>query len=574
MTPFNIQVQSVFCDVTFDEVETRLLSVIHSLTVARDAESVLAWKIIWGDWSANPCFSSREIAKVASLVAAAGGTFTHTSFSSEVRPAEVHNALASAATLQTRLLFLDGGVVVAPDTILRMAQALQLNVALVDARCIPLEKIKDFDHETGSTPWAWGGCLLADAAAFNAVGGFDPSVFPGDSGDVDLSRRIRLAGHDVVHQPGARAFCGDRFGPDMELLGDEQGQPAILETTNLVVASTQMSIAQRHGNVTTAAQTQEADSATGPFLSVVIRTQGTRLELLGDVLVCLAGQTCQDFDVVIVQHSTENDVAVRGLIASQPLFLRKRISLHTAVGGKRAVPLNVGVASAKGAYITFFDDDDLVSAGWVESFQTGATVAPGAVQRSQVATLRSRPTTWPGIPQEGFVSIGIPVAEYARSFSQIDHLLVSHTPFMSLAFPRALFSPKGLVFDETLWVCEDWDILLQASSMAPVNDVDELTGFYRRWTGLRNSYSDHEALQWRESEAKVIGRIRSQPFTLRGDSVDRIRGLLELETELHSARQLLAEQGLVLGSMSWRVTAPLRWAKSFLAKVIGSARNS
>lgn len=550
MTSFVLQVQTLLRDVTYDEMEAKFLSVVNSLMTAQDAKSLAGWGIVWGDRSQNSPLTSVDIEKISQVTLAAGGKFSYVTLEPHIGRAEAQNSLAGLASDENFLLFLDHDIVVAPDTIHRMIQSLRPQVGIVDARCIPIEKTKLFDHETGSTPWAWGGCLLASAAVFQEVGGFDENILPDEGGDIDLSQRIRLAGHDVVHQPSARAFCGDRFGPEMDLLADERKQTANSDSAH------------------------SAHRPKAPFLSVVIRTQGNRLELLGDALVCLAGQTSGNFEIIIVQHSTVDDAGVRALVESQAPFLRDRIGVRAVVGGKRGVPLNVGIAAATGLYVAFFDDDDLVSTGWVESFLAGAALSPGAVQRSQVATLRSKPTMWPGNPNQGFESVGTPVAEYARSFSQVDHLLVSHTPFMSLAFPRDLFGEGKITFDETLWVCEDWDVLLQASSVAGVNDVDELTAFYRRWSGLDNSYTEHHAEQWRESEARVVDRIRSHPFALHGMAVDRIRELLMEETELHAARQLLAEQGLVLGSMSWKVTAPLRWTKALLSKAMGTSKNS
>lgn len=56
------------------------------------------------------------------------------------------------------------------------------------------------------------------------------------------------------------------------------------------------------------------------FLSVVTRTQGTRLHALAEVFTCLAGQTDTDFQVLVVGHrlSVEQQIAVERLIEDNP----------------------------------------------------------------------------------------------------------------------------------------------------------------------------------------------------------------------------------------------------------------
>jgi len=54
----------------------------------------------------------------------------------------------------------------------------------------------------GEVGWLSGSCLLLRRSAFEAVGGFDPSYFMYFE-DLDLCRRLSLAGHPSVHVPTA-----------------------------------------------------------------------------------------------------------------------------------------------------------------------------------------------------------------------------------------------------------------------------------------------------------------------------------------------------------------------------------
>lgn len=303
-----------------------------------------------------------------------------------------------------------------------------------------------------------------------------------------------------------------------------------------------------------------------PFLSVVIRTQGKRIECLKDALLSLNAQSDQDFEVILVQHGPKVSKAVQDVIELQPESLKNKIRVIAVSGGKRAVPLNAGVEASQGEYLAFYDDDDLLFANWVEEFKKQLKATPGHVLRSQVATLQVQAATWSLTDDHGLRTSGWPHAEYAKSFSRVDHLLVNHSPFMGLAFPRTLFTEHGLTFDESLTVCEDWDFLLRASSIYPVADVNYLTALYRRWEGQETSYTVHDVEEWRASEEKVISKLSTSSVTLRGDDVSRIRQLLAEEQELHASRHIVETYRLMLNSLSWRITQPLRAIRSRIGK--------
>ena len=63
---------------------------------------------------------------------------------------------------------------------------------------------------------------------------------------------------------------------------------------------------------------ENADQPQHPFLTVVIRTQGARPEMLQDVLTCLQAQGDEDFEVVVIVHRGKQDA----LRAKKKFFLR------------------------------------------------------------------------------------------------------------------------------------------------------------------------------------------------------------------------------------------------------------
>lgn len=306
-----------------------------------------------------------------------------------------------------------------------------------------------------------------------------------------------------------------------------------------------------------------------PFLSVLLRTQGKRIEPLKDALLCLSAQTDESFEVIVVDHDADETgaVAVREAIAAQPARFRERIRVVEVSGGSRAKPLNAGVAAARGEYIAVYDDDDLVFANWVEELHNGAERGGGRLVRGMVANQTVRPELWPQ-DQEGFRSLSWPKAEYPAEFDQLAHLVVNYSPFMSWAFPRRLFAQFGFRFDEELSVCEDWDVILRGSLLCGVEDTGEITAIYRRWEGGASSYTLHSADSWKWSEARVIEKLNASVVLLGPGSVEKVRELLGDR----GAREHLAA---LINSPSWKLARPLRGAvrvARYGRRVVGAAK--
>ncbi|XVV03913.1 hypothetical protein ACQPW3_00330 [Actinosynnema sp. CA-248983] len=121
------------------------------------------------------------------------------------------NALAEGA-VEDVLLLLNPDTYVAPTLVVHLLEALRdPTVAAVDARQIPCEHPKHYDEQRGDQSWASGACLAVRTSAFHDVGGFDAEWFPSYVNDVDLSWRIRLRGHRVVHEPKAVLFHDKRL---------------------------------------------------------------------------------------------------------------------------------------------------------------------------------------------------------------------------------------------------------------------------------------------------------------------------------------------------------------------------
>lgn len=318
------------------------------------------------------------------------------------------------------------------------------------------------------------------------------------------------------------------------------------------------------GVVEVFSETEERPSDS-PFLTVVMRTQGRKPEAFQDALLTLFGQTDQDFEVLIMAHNVDQPELgqVQETIDRQAESFRKRITLHEVRGEGRSLPLNASLEKGRGEYFAFFDDDDLLFGHWVETFKIGARQAPGRLVRAVAATQRVEAETWFD-GRDGYRSTTWPKAEYAKTFGYAQHLERNHSPFMSVAFPRQLFSFWGEHFDEQLDVCEDWDMILRGAFLLGVNSVEELTVIYRLWTGVTSSYTEHEREAWVRSEARVRARQNDLPGILpEGASASIVDTVQERDQiVLHDPR--VAE---LMNSTSWKVTAPMRRAARLMKRI-------
>lgn len=313
-----------------------------------------------------------------------------------------------------------------------------------------------------------------------------------------------------------------------------------------------------------------------PFLSVVIRTTGTRPDTLTDVLCCLGAQTTLDFEVVLVAHEVESTQPIQQLVDQFEGNIAHRVRIVTCTGGTRARPANAGLDAARGDYVVFLDDDDLVTANWVENIRTGAAAHPGMVVRWFAAEQR-REWLEPG-KRARHAAVGPLTPVYATDFDFLRHLRQNETPFHCFAFPRVL-TKLGMRFNENLTVCEDWDFLVRAASVCGVRDTAEMTAIYNKWA-TKSSANVVSPDEWLAMRTLIHVGLDTHPILLPPGTVRAVDDLL---AELEAARRTVAAQEAELAqtaqvlagfrevsdnahraldelrsSTSWKASAPIR----------------
>ena len=351
-----------------------------------------------------------------------------------------------------------------------------------------------------------------------------------------------------------------------------------------------------------------------PFLSVLTRTEGTRPSMLAEALTCLAAQTLEDLDVIVLVHGDDPGAfdSSAAVVSSFEEGFASRVHVEQVRGGSRAVPLNAGLALARGRYVAFLDEGDLVTADWAERFAEGAARAPGKLVRSvcfaRHVRRRAREEEAMGASA---VTLTRPLGEFGERFDAISSLAMDTTPISSFAVPRALLTELHLRFDEQLAVCAEWDFLIRAALVVGVEDTGRATSIQLRWddtdattTAVPPDVRDAEHLRMFASLDAAplllppgsatelallagndgLARAREARHAELDRALDEVRGALGVAQETlrlevgrlhvesaqaeemalkvaqleHRAQQAEQARDELLASEFWRLTAPLR----------------
>lgn len=328
-----------------------------------------------------------------------------------------------------------------------------------------------------------------------------------------------------------------------------------------------------------------------PFLTVVTRTQGRRIETLRETLLCLSAQTCQDFEVCIIGHDldVERQLGVERVIADLHESIRDRVRLVRVNGGSRATPLNAGFENARGHYVAVLDDDDLVFGNWVEIFRNLAETRMGQLLRL-VAVAQHWDKVTPAHSKPASRAVGPMEALYPEEFDLIAHVVENRSPLHSLAFPRSVFSDLKFRFDDYLTTAEDWDFIIRVAPLTGVATSESVGCIYRLWKTGETSFTAHSELEWRANYFYTLRKLDKEPLLMPPGSASRIRTMYEELRRLRAAGDMPVAQPeylptdpaagpdreylealrhhyhQLIHSASWRLTAPLRGFKRLIRR--------
>ncbi|PKH37924.1 Glycosyltransferase like family 2 [Nocardioides alpinus] len=266
-----------------------------------------------------------------------------------------------------------------------------------------------------------------------------------------------------------------------------------------------------------------------PFLTVITRTQGTRLQCLEEVLTCLSGQSSRDFEVVLACHRVADDAvdAVRHVVETMPAWLAARTRLIEVERPGRSSPLNDALDVAQGRYAVVLDDDDAVAPDWVAAFAALEAEHPGVVLRSVALAQEVRPVLVDDDGPRGPVPVETGPAHriWPDAFSMVDHLWDNASPPMTFAVPRGVFGDLGHRFDESLDTTEDWDFLMRAAVVTGVASTPAVTATYRVWNDGEGSRHLHDEQVWASGREAVLATLDGLAILLQPGAAREVRDL-------------------------------------------------
>lgn len=206
---------------------------------------------------------------------------------------------------------------------------------------------------------------------------------------------------------------------------------------------------------------------TGPLVSVIVRTKN-RPELLTNALRSIVQQTYGNFEIVLVNDGGMNIQDVAGAVVGKAPI--RYIDHKKSLG--RAAAANAGLKAARGRYINFLDDDDVL---YPDHLEILINQCVGTDKKVVYSGIRS--AFFDGSPglTENRVHEEI---QYNHDFDGTILLFYKYIPIMSVLFDRdILLTIPG--FNESLAFFEDWDFWIRLSRHYRFYHVNKITAEYR-----------------------------------------------------------------------------------------------
>ena len=274
---------------------------------------------------------------------------------------------------------------------------------------------------------------------------------------------------------------------------------------------------------------QNEEKQSTPFLSVIIRTQGKREEGLREALLCMQGQSCQDYEIILIAHkaSKTQKQLIEEILSDQDPDFREKIRYYELDYGTRTTPLNYGFSRAWGEYAAIFDDDDILFSNWVESFKNSAKANGGRILHSYAFS-----QNWENIEQLGYRAVSAPEPNYCTPFDLLNQLSVNRCPLMTLAFPVNIFQKVGIIFDEKLNVTEDWEYFMRSAFVCGVSDVCEPAAIYRFWNNIETSATLHDQENWMQTYKEIQESYNNRDIVLPAGNIKRIIELMSDKADM------------------------------------------
>lgn len=232
---------------------------------------------------------------------------------------------------------------------------------------------------------------------------------------------------------------------------------------------------------------QSADSAAGagPLFSVVVATY-KRPRLLQDALSSILEQTCQDFEILLVNDGGDLVENTLDWLGRDPRITYIRQSNRGPSGAR-----NAALKLARGRYIVYLDDDDLMRKNHLEVLKKAFEVTPDAVVYTDAEMVLEELVG--GLRVEKERKNPYPHDEYDKVRLQV----ANYIPINTFSHARRWLDLVGM-YDESLHALEDWDLLIRLSRATQFVHIQKTTVEIRQRVDKRDHQTARENDRMRE----------------------------------------------------------------------------
>jgi methionine biosynthesis protein MetW len=272
-------------------------------------------------------------------------------------------------------------------------------------------------------------------------------------------------------------------------------------------------------------------------LDVIVRTMPSRLPLLTEALYSLAALTWPSVHAIVVIHHA--DAAYRALVGRLLQRFDGLLDVELLVAdrpaSRRGYPLNVGLDAARGEFVAFCDDDDVL-------YPAFADVLIGALQTNPSAPL----AYGAAVQAEGRAGEhGCVVSSkqvLLRPFNRAELFSGNYIPINTFVVRRRDLVAADIRFDESLEYFEDWELLCELARSSNFLFVEQPVSEFRVLQDGRNSLSSETTAEWRALEDQLRTRRLLRPLRMTvGEAVHLSTALSQSQHRAVEAEHRAAE---------------------------------
>lgn len=289
-----------------------------------------------------------------------------------------------------------------------------------------------------------------------------------------------------------------------------------------------------------AIEATDAQAVRHPLVSVLIRTQGTRNELLIEALFSVFAQDCDDYEIVVCFHNLKDAdgsllEGVKNVISTVPVALRRAVRVIVCGGMGRSAPLNQLFEEARGDYLTILDDDDLLFPRHVSTVKKGVGIhgigpmfQTFAVQRQLDVRKEKERSPEFGFKRDTTLEPKRTTETYpytvrsiellwARPFDPLKQQYSNAVHVSNFIVPKGLVEQTSLRFRDDFEYGEDWQFWMEASQILKIVTLPEITGVQNVRTNGTNTVGNEELQpEWISSHRKRFAIQETHPLILDG----------------------------------------------------------